>query len=276
MHYDGIVVGGGPAGISAALTLRRRNKTVALFTGGLEDIPLYKAKQIDNYPGCPRISGRELLETMERQARQEGVEIISGRVTALMPMEPGFGVAAGQDFYQCGALVLCTGIAPAGVFPGEKELLGRGVSYCVTCDGMLYRGKDVCLVGFTGQTEEEARLLEDMGLPGEGIHPAGEEIRRGGRRAVEALTVGGERYPCQGVFILRPGHHAGRPDGGLSHGRAHVAVGPGYVYQYPGGVCRWRLCRQAVSGRQGRRGGECGGNLRRPVPGDEGIGGRGV
>lgn len=234
MHYDGIVVGGGPAGISAALTLRRRNKTVALFTGGLEDIPLYKAKQIDNYPGCPRISGRELLETMERQARQEGVEIISGRVTALMPMEPGFGVAAGQDFYQCGALVLCTGIAPAGVFPGEKELLGRGVSYCVTCDGMLYRGKDVCLVGFTGQTEEEARLLEDMGCRVKVFTQQGKKYAVEGDGRVEALTVGGERYPCQGVFILRP---ATMPDAlmeGLAMDGAHVAVGRDMSTNIPG------------------------------------------
>ena len=163
MAFDSVIIGGGPAAVSAALTLRNRNKTVAIVTGGVDDIPLSRSHKITNYPGMPDISGRDMLEAMERQAAEAGAEIIRGRATSVLNMGASFGVAVGNDFGEGKTVILCTGVRPAKLFPGEKELLGKGVSYCVTCDGMLYRGRDVCLVGFTSDTEEEAGLLREMG-----------------------------------------------------------------------------------------------------------------
>ena len=154
--FDSVIIGGGPAAVSAALTLRNRNKTVAIVTGGVDDIPLSRSHKITNYPGMPDISGRDMLEAMERQAAEAGAEIIRGRATSVLNMGASFGVAVGNDFTEGKTVILCTGVRPAKLFPGEKELLGKGVSYCVTCDGILYRGRDVCLVGFTSDTEEHS------------------------------------------------------------------------------------------------------------------------
>ena len=154
MAFDTVIIGGGPAAVSAALTLRARNKTVCIVTGEIDDIPLSRSHKIANYPGMPDISGREMLERMEAQAAEAGTELIRGRATSILNMGDSFGVAVGQDFYMGRTVILCTGVKAGSTFPGEKELLGRGVSYCVTCDGMLYRGKRACVVGFTSDAEE--------------------------------------------------------------------------------------------------------------------------
>ncbi len=203
MTYDTIIIGGGPAAVSAALTLRARNKAAAVVSGGIDDIPLSRARTIANYPGMPGVSGREMLERMEAQAMEAGAALIRGRATSILNMGESFGVAVGQDFYMGRTVILCTGVRAGNAFPGEKELLGRGVSYCVTCDGMLYRGRDVCLAGFTSDTMEEAALLRDMGCRVEVFTDRRAEYAVEGTDHVTGLRVGGRLYPCEAVFILR-------------------------------------------------------------------------
>ena len=209
---------------AAALTLRARSKTAAILSGGIDDIPLSRASRITNYPGCPDVSGRALLEAMEDQALDAGAEILHGRATSIAPLGDGFGVIYGADFCETETVILCTGIAAGKVFPGERELLGRGVSYCVTCDGMLYRGKKVCVVGFTSDTKEEAELLRTMGCEVEMFTSRTAKYAVLGQERVTALSVNGEEHPCEAVFILRP---AAAPDtllAGLAMDGVHVAV----------------------------------------------------
>ena len=234
MTYDSVIIGGGPAAVSAALTLRARNKTAAIVTGGIDDIPLSRSHKISNYPGMPEISGREMLENMMRQAAEAGAEILSGRATSVLNMGDSFGVAVGSDFCQGKTVILCTGVKPGELFPGEKALLGRGVSYCVTCDGMLYRNRSVSLVGFTSDAEEEAELLRDMGCQVKLFTDKKAAYAVEGEDKVTALRVGELRYPCEAVFILRSGTAPDTLLEGLEMDGAHIRVSRAMETNLPG------------------------------------------
>lgn len=214
--YDLLIIGGGPAGLSAAMTARNRNLSVCVICGGAADSALYKAGHVTNYPGVPDVSGPALLETMTQQARALGADILRERALSAMPMGKTFGVSAGKEFAEGRALLLATGIAQRGTFPGEAEFLGRGVSYCATCDGMLYRGRAVTVVGRSKDAPQEANYLKSLGCQVVYVSPqepkgldreipfvrAGKLEVRGTDR-VSALVADGAELPCEGVFILR-------------------------------------------------------------------------
>ena len=234
MTYDTVIIGGGPAAASAALTLRARNKTVCIVTGEIDDIPLSRSHRIANYPGMPEISGRTMLETMEAQALAAGADLLRGRATAVMSLGDTFGVAVGSDFCEGRTVIFCTGVNSGKTFPGEKELLGRGVSYCVTCDGMLYRGKRTCVVGFTSDAEEEAELLRTMGCQVQLFTDRKADYILEGSDKVTGLRVNDALYPCEGVFILRS---AAAPDSllsGLAMDGVHIAVDRDMATSVPG------------------------------------------
>jgi len=161
--FDIIIVGGGPAGLSAAVTARQRNMNVAVISNGAAESGLHKAKEIGNYLGFHRITGQELLQRMTDHALGAGAEIINGKVNTILPLGGGFGVGYGPDILDSKSIVLATGVAQTSVFPGEAELLGRGVSYCATCDGMLFRGKRICAVCLAPGADEEAEYLNLWG-----------------------------------------------------------------------------------------------------------------
>ena len=163
--YDLLIIGGGPAGLSAAMTARNRNLSVCVICGGAADSALYKAGHVTNYPGVPDVSGPALLETMTQQARDLGADMLRERALSAMPMGKTFGVSAGKEFAEGRALLLATGIAQRGTFPGEAEFLGRGVSYCATCDGMLYRGKRAAVIGLAADAPELGQYLSGNVLP---------------------------------------------------------------------------------------------------------------
>lgn len=200
--FDILVVGGGPAGISSALTAKSRDKSVMVVSNDFRSSLLYRAERVDNYPGFPGISGKQLLETMHEHAASCGVGFTTGRVISAMRSGGGFYVSTGQDFYQCSALIFAVGVVRASAYPGERELLGAGVSYCATCDGMLYRGKSVAVIGLTDEAEQEAQFLRKIGCEVMFFNKNGKyEIHGDGR--VEAFSIEDERYPVDGVFILR-------------------------------------------------------------------------
>ncbi len=142
--YDVLIIGGGSAATSAAMTLKNRGKTIAVVANRPETGSLYKAERITNYPGLPPMSGVEMTELFHSQLVETGAYMIDGRALSVMPMDDSFGVAVGSDFYMARSIIITAGITREKLYPGEAEYLGRGVSYCATCDGMLYRGK-TCL-----------------------------------------------------------------------------------------------------------------------------------
>ena len=221
--YDTLIIGGGAAGISAALTLRRRGKSCAVLTGDKSESAIWPAEKIDNYPGLPGINGRDFMERLYTQLQDSGAEILHGRCSSILPMGESFGVAAGSEFYEARTLILCSGVSRSGAYPGERELLGRGVSYCVTCDGMLYRGKRTAVIALTEDAAREAKLLEDMGCEMR-LFTGHRPYAILGEDRVCALRAGDEEWPCEAVFVLRS---ASIPDAllpGLAMDGPHIAV----------------------------------------------------
>lgn len=215
MRYDIIVLGGGPAGLSAAVAARGRNKSVLVVGNRWQDSPLARAERVDNYLGLPGVTGMELLEQFRRHAEELGADFVLGRVISLMAWN-GFHLTVGSELYEGETLVLAPGVVRQAKYPGEAEYLGRGVSYCATCDGMLYRGRAVTVVGRSKDAPQEANYLKSLGCQVVYVSPqepkgldreipfvrAGKLEVRGTDR-VSALVADGAELPCEGVFILR-------------------------------------------------------------------------
>ena len=248
MSFQVAVVGGGPAGLSAAIQARTRNKSVLVVSASLEDIPLWRSPRVDNYPGLPHVSGRELLEIFTRQAEELGVERRTGHVLNIMPMGEKFYLGIGSDVEEASAVVLATGAAQGAKYPGEERLLGRGVSYCATCDGMLYRGRPVAVVGKTAQAPGEANYLHGIGCQVTYVAQsrpeeldsaipfvrAGREIEILGENAVTGLRVGQEEIPCACVFLLRPAMALADLMSGLTVENGYLVVDRGQRTGIPG------------------------------------------
>lgn len=217
MSYDIIVIGAGPAGLSAAVQARARGKTVLVVAGSDKDNALYKAQRIDNYLGLPGLTGAEMLARFSDHARENGVERRMGRVLSIMPVKDRFYVSIDADMEEAGAVILALGVSRGKKYPGEAEFLGRGVSYCATCDGALYRGKPVAVVGLSADAPEEAAFLSGLGCQvtyvavkrpqelEESIpFVKGVKLEIRGEKTVTALVADGEELPCDGIFLLRP------------------------------------------------------------------------
>ena len=157
---DIAIIGAGPAGYSAAINARKRDKSALVIgqNGGW----LARAERIDNYPGLPGISGAQLLSAMREQAVAMGAEVRPGVVHQVMDMGGTFALSLGGDFVEARRVILCTGAKQPRLLPGEERLLGRGVSYCGTCDAMLYRGKRVAVVAQGPEAVSEANFLASV------------------------------------------------------------------------------------------------------------------
>ncbi len=230
--YDIVVIGSGPAGLSAAITARMRGKSVAVISNNSTESGLYKAAEIGNYPGLPGISGAELSEKMRAHATEMGAELITGRVTTVLPFGKEINVGYGSEILTGKCLVIATGIVQSSVFPGETELLGRGVSYCATCDGMLYRGKKVAVVCLSSDAGEEADFLASIGCDVTRLKT--KNIKVNGSDRVTSVTADGEEIACDGVFILRQTIAPASLISGLETEKSHIKVDRSMKTNLPG------------------------------------------
>lgn len=210
---DIAIIGAGPAGYSAAINARKREKSALVIgqSGGW----LSRAEAIENYPGMPGVSGAQLLEAMRAQAAAIGAQQRAGVVHQVMSMGTSFALSLGGDFVEAKRVILCTGAKQPRLLPGEERLLGRGVSYCGTCDGMLYRGRRVAVIAQGPEAVPEANFLAglcaqvtyfgqpDAALDGRiAVRTEKPEAILGEARAT-GLRAGGEELPFDGVFIFR-------------------------------------------------------------------------
>lgn len=159
---DLLIIGAGPAAWSCAMTARKRNLTCRVVAAPASTGWLQRADRVDNYPGLPAVSGRALLDIFERQAADLGAEIVHGQARLVQPMGEEYMVLVGNDILTCRALVLAMGAARPALLPGEEELLGKGVSWCGTCDGMFYRDKRVAVLSAWDGGVEEAAFLANV------------------------------------------------------------------------------------------------------------------
>ena len=162
MIYDVAIIGTGPAGLSAALNLQIHQKNfVWIGTENLSD-KVSKAEKIANYPGFTDVTGAALNGAFREQVRQKKLSIVERMVNSIVSMGSHYAVMAGSAFYEAKTILLATGVAAVGTLPGEQELVGRGVSYCATCDGMLYRGKTIAVLCNNSRFEHEVEYLAKL------------------------------------------------------------------------------------------------------------------
>lgn len=160
-NYDVIIIGGGPAGASAAIYTARANLRTLVIDKGLTAGALGVTAKISNYPGVPGpVSGAELVEIMRQQAESFGAIFLTDKVVGVDLSSTPKMIMAGTNSYYAKVVILATGsMGRSGSIPGEEELLGRGVSYCATCDGAFFRAKEVAVIGNNDEALEEALFL---------------------------------------------------------------------------------------------------------------------
>ena len=160
--YDCIIIGTGPAGLCAALNLKTYKKSFVWFGSKSLSDKVRKAEKITNYPGFPELTGQELFAHFEDHIQSAGLEITEKTVTNVMSAGNYYMVLADNEIYEAKTLILAMGVMTAKLLKGEDELLGRGVSYCATCDGMFYKDKEIAVLCNDPKYEHEVEYLADL------------------------------------------------------------------------------------------------------------------
>lgn len=215
--YDIVIIGSGPAAISAAITAKIRKKNILVL--GQKDLSpkVAKSHTIHNYPGLPEIDGPGLAKAFWDHLDNLGIEITDAHANMIYDMGDFLAVQSGQNMYQTDTVILATGVVSEKHFKGEDEHLGKGVSYCATCDAALYPGKTAVVIAHDPKEEAEADFLAEYAkkvyyIPMyegdvnvkdsiEVLHTKPLDIV--GEDKVEALETEDGHLEVDGIFILR-------------------------------------------------------------------------
>ncbi len=159
--YEIIILGSGPAGLTAAIYAARSRCCPLLIHGSQPGGQLTTTTVVDNFPGFPEgVEGPELMDRMRQQAERFGAQFLEGEVSRIDFQERPFRIWVGDEIYRCLSLIISTGASPKLLGVGNEEsLYGRGVSVCATCDGFFYRDREVVVVGGGDTAMEEAVFL---------------------------------------------------------------------------------------------------------------------
>lgn len=232
LSYDVIIVGAGPAGLTAAIYSVRAGLSTLILEGQQVGGQVAISAEIENYPGAPRTTGWQLASAMDRQVRDMAVPIRHEAVRAIADLGRKKQVVTTADTYTAGALILANGVKRRKLgCPGEEALFGRGVSYCATCDGAFFRGRDTAVAGGGNTAVEDVVYLAGLcrsvhliyrreeltaqkpliaaakSRENLHLHPCTQIAAIRGGEAVEAVVLTGTRdksetvLPVSGVFI---------------------------------------------------------------------------
>jgi thioredoxin reductase (NADPH) len=246
--YDVAIIGTGPAGLSAALTLKLHNKDIIWFGSNELSDKVGKSEKIANYPGVPMVSGADLNGKFRAQAEEMGLEPVDKRVTNIADMGGSFMILADNEMFEARTVLLSTGIAAAKGMENEARLLGSGVSYCATCDGFLYKGKTAAVYCTDERMEHDIKYLEETcgklyiytsfgyETDAENAEILKMPIKKldGGFKCDKIELADGTVIDVDGVFILRPAIAPSTLLPGLEMDGAHIKTGRGQETNFKG------------------------------------------
>lgn len=250
MIYDTAIIGAGPAGVSAALNLKIHEKNFIWLGSKSLSGKIAKAERVSNYPGLPGVTGKELNAAFLKHIQSMDISVTDQMVNSILPMGKGrYTLMAGSEFYEARTILFATGIANTAALKGESELVGKGVSYCATCDGALYKGKTIAIVITSPRFEHEANYLaglakevllfaqyQNCGVDMSNVSVMGSVLAAiEGEKRVEAVRcTDGTVYPVDGVFCLRESVALSTLLPGLATENGHIAVDRTMATKLPG------------------------------------------
>ena len=247
--YDCIIIGTGPAGLSAALNLKTYKKSFVWFGSKNLSDKVQKAEKITNYPGFPELTGQELFAHFEDHIQSAGLSITEKTVTNVMSAGNYYMVLADNEIYEAKTLILAMGVMTAKLLKGEDELLGRGVSYCATCDGMFYKDKKIAVLCNDPKYEHEVEYLADLAakvtyfplfsdsqVKKENVTISKDfPVEVNGIDRVTGLTLkSGETLSVDGIFCLRNAIAPSKLIPGLEIENGHIVVDRAQKTNLPG------------------------------------------
>lgn len=236
-RFDIVIIGTGPAGLEAAITAKIRNKNILLLGSKKSSMKVEKAHTVENYLGLPHISGADMQKAFLNHIEELGIEITEDQVVSVYNMGDYFMVQTKANYYEASSVILATGVTTAKPYPNEEKLLGKGVSYCATCDAPLYKGKTVAVIATNKEEEPEITFLKEYA---EKVYyfPLYEDvsdldnidIRKEkpqeiiGDNKIEKLKTDTNEYDIDGLFILRESVAPKQLVPGLEADGPHVKV----------------------------------------------------
>lgn len=237
-RHDIAIIGSGPAGLSAAINAKIRNKDLIIFGNDDFSSKLIKAPKINNYLGFNEISGIELKENFQNHINSMGISIINERINNVYAMGDYFALMVNEKMYEAKTVILATGIEYTKPFKGEEQFLGKGVGYCATCDAPLYKGKVVTIIGYNKEAEEEANYVSELAsklyyIPmytsDYKLNPSIEIIKDRpvevvGEDKVTKLILSETEIKTDGIFVLRDSISPGQLVPGLTIEDNHIKV----------------------------------------------------
>ena len=215
---DCIIVGSGVAGVSAGLTLKANNKSFMIFGSKNLSEKITKAELIRNYVGLSDITGGDFCKQIQAQLKDSDIQIQEEKVSGVYALKDKFGVATQEGgYYESKTVILCTGVESIKLVDGETEFLGRGVSYCATCDGFLYKDKTIAVLCTSKRLEHEIEHLSGFAkkiyviamykpveVQGENIEIIRKmPVKIDGEKRVEKVVFADKELKVDGVFVLR-------------------------------------------------------------------------